>query len=52
MEQHNYSRARIWCRDCGEEMYPLYTDILVFYCNHCKLRAAVAYEKTPEVELK
>ena len=46
-ERMKKSRARIWCRDCGEGMKIAPYGILVFFCKKCRLKAEVEYRQTP-----
>lgn len=45
-------KAKVWCRDCGEEMQQAPYGILAFYCKKCKLKATVKYEPTPIIKPK
>ena len=45
------SKARIWCRDCGEEMKQYPYGILTFGCKKCKLKATVEYQQMPIVRI-
>jgi len=47
------AKFRVWCRDCGEEMYnPSKYNLMAKYCKRCKLKAEIRFSPTPKVELK
>jgi hypothetical protein len=45
------AKAKVWCRDCGEEMAQYPYGILAFSCRNCKLKATVSYDKMPVIGL-
>jgi Zn finger protein HypA/HybF involved in hydrogenase expression len=46
------AKAKVWCRECGEEMRQHPYDILAFTCKNCKLKAEVQYDVMNKVNLK
>lgn len=38
-------KAKVWCRDCGEEMKQAPYNQLWFFCRKCELEATVQYNK-------
>lgn len=45
------AKAKVWCRDCGQEMQQYPYGILAFGCKKCKLKAVVEYQKMPDVRI-